>query len=167
MAGRPPWSADQGVAPLYKNRCTGSPWHSLCPSSTSSISCSSLLCSLCSCFTPSSQEKEKKYFPLLHSHLHFVSTFFSLQERVCGGTTTPQERFCGASSPTRMILWSVITHKNDFCERQPCPTRTTNSRTADLIFTNSHIILPSVWFVCSLQCLSGTSGGRCREHSRR
>ena len=89
-----------------------------------------------------------------------------LQERVCGGTTTPQEQFCGASSPTKMILWSVITHKNDFCERQPCPTRTTNSWTTDF-FTNSHIILPSVWFVCLLQCLSGTSEGRYREHSRR
>ena len=115
--------------------------------------------------------KRRKRFPSFAfpfaSHLHFVFTFFALQERVCGGTTTPQERFCGASSPTRMILWSVITHKNDFCERQPCPTRTTNSWTAYLVFTNSHIILPSVWLVCLLQCLSGTSEGRCREQSRR
>jgi len=99
-------------------------------------------------FLPKFIRKRRKRFPSFAfsfaSHLHLVFTFFSSQERVCGGTTTPQERFCGASSPTRTILWSVITHKNDFCERQPCPTRTTNSRTADLIFTNSHIILPSV-----------------------
>ena len=97
--------------------------------------------------------KRRKRFPSFASsfasHLHFVSTFFSLQERVCGGITTPQERFCGASSPTRMILWSVITHKNDFCERQPCPTRTTNSWTANLVFANSHIILPSIWLALS------------------
>ena len=74
-------------------------------------------------------------------------TFFTSQERVCGGTTTPQEWFCGASSPTRTILWSVITHKNDFCERRSCPTRTTNSWTANLAFANSHIILPSIWLV--------------------
>ena len=82
--------------------------------------------------------KRRKIFPSFASsfalHLHFVFTFFSSQERVCGGTTTPQERFCGASSPTRTILWSVITHKNDFCERQPCPARTTNSRTANFGF---------------------------------
>ena len=80
----------------------------------------------------------RKRFPsfafLFASHLHFVFTFFSLQERVCGGTTTPQERFCGASSPIRTILWSVITHKNNFCERQQSPTRTTNSRMADFDF---------------------------------
>ena len=115
--------------------------------------------------------KRRKRFPSFAfpfaSHLHLVFTFFSSQECVCGGTTTPQERFCGASSPTRTILWSIITHKNDFCERQPYPTRTTNSWTSDLVFTNSHIILPSVWFVCLLQCLSGTSEGRCREQSRR
>ena len=115
--------------------------------------------------------KRRKRFPSFAfsfaSHLYFVFTFFSLQERVCGGTTTPQEQFCGASLPTRPILWSVITHKNDFCERQPCPARTTNSRMADLIFTNSHIILLSVWFVCLLQSLSGTSGGSLREQSRK
>ena len=80
------------------------------------------------------KRRKKKYFLPLHPHLHFVFTFFSSQERVWGGSTTPQERFCGASSPTRTILWSVITHKNDFCERQPCPTRTANSWTADLDF---------------------------------
>ena len=115
--------------------------------------------------------KRRKRFPPFAfpfaSHLHFVFTLFSSQEHVCGGTTTPQEQFCGVSSPTRTILWSVITHKNDFCERQPCPTRTTNSWTADLVFTNSHIILPSVWLVCLLQCLLGTSEGRCRERSGR
>ena len=56
--------------------------------------------------------KRRKRFPSFAfsfaSHLYFVFTFFSLQERVCGGTTTPQERFCGVSSPTRMILWSVM-----------------------------------------------------------
>ena len=82
--------------------------------------------------------KRRKRFPSFAfsfaSHLHFMFTFFSLQERVCGGTTTPQERFSGASSPTRTILWSVITHKNNFCERQQSPTRTTNSRTADFDF---------------------------------
>ena len=81
--------------------------------------------------------KRRKTFPSFAfsfaSHMHFVFTFFSLQ-RVCGGTTTPQERFCGTSSPTRTILWSVITHKNDFCERQPCPARTNNSRTANFGF---------------------------------
>jgi len=45
---------------------------------------------------------------------------------------------------TRTVLWCVITHKNDFvecyhkqeqfCEKQPCPTRTTNSRMADFDF---------------------------------
>ena len=99
--------------------------------------------------------KRRKRFPSFAfsfaSHLHFVFTFFSLQERVCGGTTTPQERFCGASSPTRMILWSVITHKNDFCERRPSPARITNSRTADLYLTNSHITILSSCcvFLCS------------------
>ena len=53
--GRPtPWSADSLVASLYLTRCTGSPWHSPCLSSTSPTSCSSFLCSLCSCFSPSS-----------------------------------------------------------------------------------------------------------------
>ena len=116
------------------------------------------------------RKRRKRFSPFAFSfasHFHFVFTFFSLQERVCGGTTIPQERFCSASSPTRMILWSVITHKNDFCERQPCPTRITNSWTADLVFTNSHIILPSDWLLCLLQCLSGTLEGRCQEHSRR
>ena len=35
------------------------------------------------------------------------------------------------------------------CERQPCPTRTTNSWTANLVFANSHIILLSIWLVMS------------------
>ena len=115
--------------------------------------------------------KRRKRFPSFAfsfaSHLHFVFTFSSSQECVSGGTTTPQERFCGTSLPTRSILWSVITHKNDFCERQPCPTRTTNSWTADFVFTNSHITLPSVWLICLLQCLLGTSEGRFRERSGR
>ena len=83
-------------------------------------------------FLPKFIRKRRKRFPSFAfsfaSHLHLVFIFFSSQERVCGGTTTPQEQFFGASSPTRTILWSVITHKNDFCERQPCPARTTNSR---------------------------------------
>ena len=39
--------------------------------------------------------KRRKRFPSFAfsfaSHLHFVFTFFSLQEHVCGGTTAPQE----------------------------------------------------------------------------
>ena len=49
--------------------------------------------------------------------------------------------------PARTVLWCIIAHKNDFCERQTCPTRTTNSWTAYLVFANSHIILPSIWLV--------------------
>ena len=136
QASRPPWSVDPRVVPLYLNQCTGSSWNSPCPSSTSFISCSFFLCSLCSCFSPLHKKKKKNIslFCILTSHLHFVFTFFSSQERVCGGSTTPQEWFCGASSPTRMILWSVITHKNNFCQRQPCPARTTNSRVANFYF---------------------------------
>jgi hypothetical protein len=71
--------------------------------------------------------KRRKIFPSFASsfafHLHFVFTFFSLQECVCGGTTTPQEWFCGASSPARTILWSVITHKDDFCEEATMPPK--------------------------------------------
>ena len=115
--------------------------------------------------------KRRKRFPSFAlsfaSHLHFVFTFFSSHERVCGGTTTPQERFCGTSLPTRTILWSVITHKNDFVRGNHAPQGLLTLLTADLVFTNSHIILPSVCFVCLLQCLSGTSEGRCRVHSRR
>ena len=123
-----------------------SPWHSLCLVLLVSLQApsSSALFALVSLHVHKKKKKKISLFCILTSHLHFVFTFFSSQECVCGGSTTLQERFCGASSPTRTILWSVITHKNDFCERQPCPTRTTNSRTADLIFTNSHIILPSV-----------------------
>ena len=151
QVSRPPWSAEPGVAPLYLTRFTWSPWHSPCPSSTSFTSCSPFLCSLCSCFSPTHKKKKKKIslFCILICISFAFRVYILLFARMfCGGTTAPQERFCGALSPTRTILWSVITHKNDFCERQPCPTRTTNSRTADLIFTNSHIILPSVWFVC-------------------
>ena len=134
QAGQPLWSVDSGAAPLYLTRCTGSPWHSLCPVIPVSLRAllSSALFALVSLQVH--KKKKKKHFLPLHSHLHLVFTFFSLQEHVCGGTTTPQERFCGASLPTRPILWSVITHKNEFCERQPCPARTTNSRTANFGF---------------------------------
>ena len=64
--------------------------------------------------------KRRKKFPTFALpfayHLHFVFTFFSLQERICGGTTTPQEWFCCASSHTRTILWSVITHKDSWLD---------------------------------------------------
>ena len=123
--GRPtPWSADSVVALLYKNRCIGSPWHSLYPVYQFH---SELLLPLLSLllFLSKFIRKRKKRFPSFAfpfaSHLHFVFTFFSSQERVCGGTTTPQEWFCGASSPTRMILWSVITHKNNFVRGNHAP----------------------------------------------
>jgi len=129
------WPADQGVASLYKSRCTGSSWHSPSPRYTSLGSRSPSLCSLLLLFFSKFIRKRRKIFPFFASpfafHLHFMFTFYSLQERVCGGTTTLQERFCGASLPARTNLWSVITRKNDFCERQPCPARTTNSRTAN------------------------------------
>ena len=49
------------------------------------------------------------------------------------------------------FLWSVITYKDDFCERQPCPARTTNSRTANFGFTNysCNSFECLVSFVCS------------------
>ena len=54
---------------------------------------------------------------------------------------------CGVCPFRRHSPPTVITHNNDFCERQPYPTRTTNSWTANLVFANSHIILPSIWLV--------------------
>ena len=81
--------------------------------------------------------------------MHFVFTFISLQERVCGGTTTPQERFCGASSPIRTILLSVITHKNNFVRSNHAPQGLLTLGWLTLIFTNSHITLLSVWFCLS------------------
>jgi hypothetical protein len=74
----------------------------------------------------SSQEKDKNNFYIFSFLLHSCSLQISLQEHIWSGTTAPQERFSGADSPTRTILWRVITHKDDFCERQPSPTRTTN-----------------------------------------
>jgi len=74
----------------------------------------------------SSQEKDKNNFCIFSFLLHSCSLQISLQEHIWSGTTAPQERFSGADSPTRMILWRVITHKDDFCERQPSPTRITN-----------------------------------------
>ena len=117
--GRPtPWSADSGAVSLYLTRCTGSPWHSPCPSSTSPTSCSSLLCSFCSCFSPSSLEKEEKDLLLLHSHLQLICISClpsSLHKNVFvvvllprkNGFVVchrPQERFCGVLSPTRTIF---------------------------------------------------------------
>ena len=67
-------------------------------------------------------KKKKKIIPAFFPfplHLCFLS--ISLQESICSGTTTPQEPLCGAVSPTRTILWRVITYKDDFCERQPSP----------------------------------------------
>ena len=97
MTCRPPWSADQGVEPLYKNHCIGSSWHSPSPRYTSLGSRSPSLCSLLLLFFSKFIRKRRKIFPcfafLVAFHLHFVFTFFSLQERVCGGTTTPQEWF--------------------------------------------------------------------------
>ena len=118
MAGRPPWSADLGVAPLYLTPCTGSPWHSPCPSSTSFTSCSSSPLLSLLLFFSKFIRKRRKIFPcfafLVAFHLHFVFTFFSLQECVCGGILPrkngfvvrhrPQERFCGVLSPTRTIF---------------------------------------------------------------
>jgi hypothetical protein len=85
---------------------------------------------LCSC--SKSNRKRKKDFPHFFFHLHFVFPSGLLQERVCGGTTTPQERFCAAFSPIRTILWSVTTHKDDLLWRRPSLARTTNSRTVNL-----------------------------------
>ena len=169
--GRPtPWSADSVVASLYLTRCTGSPWHSLCPSSTSHTPCSSFP-SLVALVSLQVHKKKKKNIPFL-CILICISFAFRVYillfaRMFCGGTTAPQERFCGASSPTRTILWSVVTHKNNFVRGNHAPQGLLTLWTADLVFTNSHIISPSVWFVCLLQCLSGTSEGRCREHSRR
>ena len=92
--------------------------------------------------------KRRKRFPSLAFSFAFHVYLLPFTRTCLWWYNYPARMVCGASSPTRTILWSVITHKNDFCERQPCPTRTTNSWTADLVFTNSHIILPSVWFVC-------------------
>ena len=90
--------------------------------------------------------KRRKRFPSLAFSFAFHVYLLPFTRTCLWWYNYPARMVCGASSPTRTILWSVITHKNDFCERQPCLTRTTNSWTADLVFTN--IILPSVWFVC-------------------
>ena len=134
MAGRPPWSVEHGAASLYKRWCTGvmGTLLFLVALVPRQVLPSFALFAIVSLHVH--KKKKKKYFLPLHLHLHFVFTFFTTQECVCGGTTTPQEWFSGASLPIRMILWSVITHKNDFCESQSCPTRTTNSRTANFDF---------------------------------
>ena len=167
MASRPTWSADYGMAPPYLNRCTGSSWHSLYPVLPVSLRApsSSALFALVSLQV---HKKKKKNISVLCILICISCLPSSLCKNVFvvvllprkNGFVVhhhPQERFCGVLSPTRTI----------FCERQPCPTRTTNSWIADLVFTISHIILLSVWLVCLLQCLSGTSEGRCREQSRR
>ena len=53
----------------------------------------------------------------------------------------PQERFCGVLSPTRTI----------FVRGNHAPQGLLTLGQLTLIFTNSHIILPSVWFdVCNV-----------------
>ena len=111
---------------LYKSQGTGA--FSCCPKPSCKwlASCSTSLLSICSFSCFKSIRKRKNNFCI--SPFLWCSCFLSLslQERVCGGTTTPQERFWGADSPTRTILWRVIIHKDDCCERQPSPARTIN-----------------------------------------
>ena len=124
--GRPLWSAGHGVPPLYKIQCTGPPQAA---PNRAALECPRVLPSLVHFLlflfrVHKNKKKSNSCISPFLSHSCFLS--ISLQERVCGGTTTLQEHFCGADSPTRMILWHVIAHMDDFCERQPSPTRTTN-----------------------------------------
>ena len=104
--GRPtPWSADSVVALLYKNRCIGSPWHSLCPVYQFH---SELLLPLLSLllFLSKFMRKRRKIFP---------SFAFSFAFRVDLLIFT---RTClwWYLYPARTVLWCVIAHKNDFVE---------------------------------------------------
>lgn len=50
-----------------------------------------------------------------------------------------------------MILWLVITHKDDFCERQPSPAKSTNFSDDLPLFANANVIVLSCCvFLCSL-----------------
>ena len=167
QVGRPPWSAEPGVTPLYQKWCTGSPWHSLCPVLPVSLRApsSSALFALVSLQV---HKKKKKKISLsciliriscLPSSLH-KNVFVVVQLPRKNGFVVrhcPQERFCGVLSPTRTI----------FVRGNHAPQGLLTLGQLTWFFTNSHIILLSVWFVCLLQCLSGTSEGRCRECSGR
>ena len=115
-------------------------------------SCSSSLYSICSCFCFKFTRKRKKIIPAFFPfplHLCFLS--ISLQESICSGTTTPQEPLCGAVSPTRTILWRVITYKDNFCERQPSPIWSTYFSDDWPLFANTNVIVLSCCvFLCSL-----------------
>ena len=115
--GRPtPWSANSVVALLYKNRCTGSPWHSLCPVIPVSLRAllSSALFALVSLHFI--RKRRKRFHSFAFSHLICISCLPSslhknvfvvvlLPRKNCFVVRhRPQERFCGVLSPTRTIF---------------------------------------------------------------
>ena len=115
--GQPQASRPRGDTPLF-NPVHREPMALPLPEFHQSTSCSSLLCSFCSCFSPNSLEKEEKDLLLLHSHLHFIC-ISCLPSSLCKNVFVvvllprkngfvvrhrPQERFCGVLSPTRMIF---------------------------------------------------------------
>ena len=113
--GRPtPWSADSVVALLYKNRCKGSPWHSLCPVLPVSLRApsSSALFALVSLQVHEKKKKKISLFCILicisrwPSYLHKNMFVVVLIPRKNGFVVChrPQERFCGVLSPARTIF---------------------------------------------------------------
>jgi len=63
--------------------------------------------------------KRRKRFPSLAFSFAFHVYLLPFTRTCLWWYNYPARMVCGASSPTRTILWSVITHKNDFCEIAP------------------------------------------------
>ena len=107
--GRPtPWSADSVVVLPYKNRCTGSPWHSLCPVLPVSLRApsSSALFALISLQVHKKKKKKISLF-CISICISFASrVYLLLFTRTC---------LWWYYYPARTVLWCVIAHKNDFC----------------------------------------------------
>ena len=122
-----PTKADSVVALLYRNRCIGSPWHSLCPVIPVSLRAllSSALFALVSLQVHKKKKKNISFLCILICISYAFRVYLLLFARTC---------LWWYYYPVRTVLWSVITHKNNFCERQPCPSWTTNSRTGNFGF---------------------------------
>ena len=149
-ASRPHWSADQGVAPLYKSQCIG---FILSAPNRAALECPRVLYPLCSiCFCSCSKfirKKNRNIFPPFSIPLALRVSFRLCYKNVFVVVLLLRKNdFVVCSGPQEWFCVFLITHKDDFVRGDQVPQGLLTLGWLTLIFTNFHVTIPS-FVVCS------------------